>query len=529
MSPHPSTGSFGVAENQQPTTTQCALSSWPQEQNQGQYLVIPLSNTNFASFVTPGDTSSHGQHQQPTCQTLQHVYPANVTNTSPSSSNVIYSTLTQNEGSATRVAGGNSNLYPSTQIPNCPEQQWTTTTAATPATNNFPVNSMWWQPKVGNWNSPEGEGSNGQGVNQYQTLVTTADLSQLNNSTVLLQNGNQFTATAVAQAPSSGGPQLFLNLSAPSQTPIVIDEGTADVKWLQGNPSTVPLTSDGNDPGLPKANQAVQKDNNPQEVNTTMDTSVGSTTRRVRRVACTCPNCRDGEGRTANGKKIHVCHVEGCGKVYGKTSHLRAHLRWHTGERPFVCNWLFCGKRFTRSDELQRHRRTHTGEKKFSCSQCGKRFMRSDHLSKHVKTHGNTSARKSTQGNTVVDLPAKQVSESMEQPQITVLQTINGGDITVTAHAHVMSTLENVQQEPQQQVQQQEQQHQQQQEQQPQLQQQQHQQAHQEQQKQKPQQQNQLQQQSQLQPTPPQQQQLQKITLNDGTTLQVSGNLNDFQ
>lgn len=61
-------------------------------------------------------------------------------------------------------------------------------------------------------------------------------------------------------------------------------------------------------------------------------------------------------------KKQHICHIVGCGKVYGKTSHLRAHLRWHSGERPFVCNWMFCGKRFTRSDELQRHRRTHTGE-----------------------------------------------------------------------------------------------------------------------------------------------------------------------
>ncbi|GAB5573854.1 transcription factor Sp1 [Prionailurus iriomotensis] len=98
---------------------------------------------------------------------------------------------------------------------------------------------------------------------------------------------------------------------------------------------------------------------------------------------------KEGGSGDPGKKKQHICHIQGCGKVYGKTSHLRAHLRWHTGERPFMCTWSYCGKRFTRSDELQRHKRTHTGEKKFACPECPKRFMRSDHLSKHIKTHQN--------------------------------------------------------------------------------------------------------------------------------------------
>ncbi|KAF8995512.1 hypothetical protein BDQ17DRAFT_1311014 [Cyathus striatus] len=89
--------------------------------------------------------------------------------------------------------------------------------------------------------------------------------------------------------------------------------------------------------------------------------------------------------------KPYKCTYQSCGKSYSKPSRLEEHQRSHTGDRPFVCHT--CDKSYFRETHLHAHARSHlpASARPFVCEGgCAKRFWTAQHLRAHMDWHNGT-------------------------------------------------------------------------------------------------------------------------------------------
>ncbi|XP_076006459.1 zinc finger protein 236 isoform X2 [Genypterus blacodes] len=84
-----------------------------------------------------------------------------------------------------------------------------------------------------------------------------------------------------------------------------------------------------------------------------------------------------------NIKRVHRCNW--CNKGFKKLSHLKQHVRSHTGEKPYRCH--LCGRAFVSAGVLKSHLNTHTGVKPFKCKVCDASFTTNGSLNRHMIIH----------------------------------------------------------------------------------------------------------------------------------------------
>lgn len=94
--------------------------------------------------------------------------------------------------------------------------------------------------------------------------------------------------------------------------------------------------------------------------------------------------------RPSKAPMLVQCQV--CGLMLKHASKIRAHIRTHTGDKPFIC--VFCDEQFSTSGILSMHiKRKHTqGERPYACTwDCGKRFVSLSTRNEHERVvHAGT-------------------------------------------------------------------------------------------------------------------------------------------
>eukprot|EP00178_Gracilaria_changii_P021419 TRINITY_DN63669_c0_g1_i1.p1 TRINITY_DN63669_c0_g1~~TRINITY_DN63669_c0_g1_i1.p1 ORF type:complete len:214 (+),score=42.19 TRINITY_DN63669_c0_g1_i1:219-860(+) len=90
---------------------------------------------------------------------------------------------------------------------------------------------------------------------------------------------------------------------------------------------------------------------------------------------------------TSHGmREVYACPFHNCTRTSTEHSNLKAHMRMHTGERPYACSAPGCKKSFRWKSSLTYHEKAiHTSVKPYKCAPCRKQFVEKRKYKLHLE------------------------------------------------------------------------------------------------------------------------------------------------